>query len=103
MEPLDPEYYDITIRIFTIPFNALSFLVTLFQYLKQISIHYLGVFDMHPTLKAVLLLSTTFEDDCTENTVTRQIGTNVSTSLVSFTDISQHENTVSRQADALSD
>ena len=58
---------------------------------------------MHPTLKAVLLLSTTFEDDCTENTVTRQIGTNVSASLVSFTDISQHENTVSRQGDALSD
>jgi hypothetical protein len=25
MEPLDPEYYDITIRIFTIPFNAVSF------------------------------------------------------------------------------
>jgi hypothetical protein len=35
--------------------------------------------------------------------VTRQIGTNVSASLVSFSDISKHENTVSRQTDALSD
>jgi hypothetical protein len=103
MEPLDPEYYDITIRIFTIPFNALSFFSHIFQYLKQISIHYLGVFAMNATLTAVLLLSTTFEAGCAENTVTRQIGTNVSASLVSFTDISQHENTVSRQADALSD
>ena len=58
---------------------------------------------MNPTLTAVLLLSTTFEASCAENTVTRQIGTNVSASLVSFTDISQHENTVSHQVDALSD
>ena len=35
--------------------------------------------------------------------MTRQIGTNVSASFVSFIDISQHENTVSRQVDALSD
>jgi hypothetical protein len=58
---------------------------------------------MNPTLTAVLLLSTTFEAGCHENTLTRQIGTNVSASLVSFTDISQHENTVSLQADALND
>ncbi|MDC1223771.1 hypothetical protein N8Z91_02670 [Ascidiaceihabitans sp.] len=58
---------------------------------------------MNPTLTAVLLLSTTFEASCAENTVTRQIGTNVSASLVSFTNISQHENTVSHQVDALSD
>jgi 16S rRNA C1402 (ribose-2'-O) methylase RsmI len=57
---------------------------------------------MNPTLTDVLLLSTTFDAVCAENTVTRQIGTNVSASLVSFTDISQHENTVSRQANALS-
>jgi outer membrane murein-binding lipoprotein Lpp len=65
--------------------------------------HYLGDFALSPTLTAVLLLSTTLEAGCAENTVTRQIGTNVSASLVSFMDISQHENTVSRQADALSD
>ena len=58
---------------------------------------------MSPSLTAVLLLSTTFEAGCAENTVTRQIGTNVSASLVSFTNISQHENTVSHQVDALSD
>ena len=103
MEPLDPVNYDITIRIFTIPFNALSFLVTLFRYQNQLLIHYLGDLALNRTLTAVLLLSTTFAAGSVENTVTRQIGTNGSASLVSFTDNSQHENTVSRQADALSD
>jgi len=87
MNPLEPVYYDITILKFTKSFNTLSFLVKLFQYLKQISRHYLGDFAMNPSLTAVLLLSTTFEAGCAENTVTRQIGTNVSASLVSFTDI----------------
>ena len=58
---------------------------------------------MNRTLTAVLLLSTTFAAGCVENTVTRQIGTNGSASFVSFTDNSQHENTVTRYADALSD
>ena len=78
------------------------FSVTLFRYEKQVLKHYLGDLVMNRTLTAVLL-STTFAAGCAENTVTRQISTNGSASLVSFTDNSQHENTVSRQADALSD
>jgi hypothetical protein len=58
---------------------------------------------MNCILTAVLLLSTTFAAGCAENNVTRQIGTNGSASLVSVADNSQHENTVSRQANALSD
>ena len=80
MKTLEPVYYDITILKFTKSFNVLYYLVTFFQYLKQISIHYLGVFAMYPTLTAVILFPTTFEAGCAENTVTRQIGTNVSAS-----------------------
>jgi hypothetical protein len=79
------------------------FSVTLFRYQKQILIHYLSDLAMNCIHTAVLLLSTTFAAGCAENNVTRQIGTNGSASLVSFADNSQHENTVSRQANALSE
>ena len=52
-------------------------------------------------LTLLLLLSVNLLAACTDNTVTRQIGENGSASLVSFSNNSQHENTVSRQADAL--
>jgi hypothetical protein len=71
MEPLDPEYYDITIRIFTLTINALSFCVAFSQCLKQILMHYLGELAMNRTLTAVLLLSTTLATGCAKNTVTR--------------------------------
>ena len=96
MEPLGPVNYDITIRIFTYLSMFCLFSVTLFRYQNQILIHYLGDLALNRTLTAVLLLSTTFAAGCVENTVTRQIGTNGSESLVSFTDNSQHKNTVSR-------
>ncbi|MDE1130480.1 MAG: glycine zipper family protein [Ascidiaceihabitans sp.] len=56
---------------------------------------------MTRTLTLLLLLSVNLLAACTDNTVTRQIGENGSASLVSFSNNSQHENTVSRQADAL--
>ena len=56
---------------------------------------------MTRTLTLLLLLSVNLLAACTDNTVKRQIGENGSASLVSFSNNSQHENTVSRQADAL--
>ena len=52
-------------------------------------------------LTLLLLLSVNLLAAYTDNTVTSQIGENGSASLVSFKNNSQHENTVSHQADAL--
>ena len=52
-------------------------------------------------LTLLLLLSVNLLAAYTDNTVASQIGENGSASLVSFKNNSQHENTVSHQADAL--